>query len=315
MLRLGMRIFAFDPAEYRDQYATQGWVHVRGGVDPEFLAHLQQFARTEFASHQVEGRGIGGTKSQAVFQFPAEVDFPGELFDVIAAVAGCDRAGMTLSERHIKAYDPDAPADPRPHKDRLSSLVSVGLSIDIPEGSHLELYPHDDVWVNPLNVSGSLLGSLPPERQPEVTLARATPVRIEDRAGDVMMFPGSAVWHLRRNAANAKNLYLKFNDFGSDPLGEDPRSDELRDATLAALERGIAGRTAVPSRRFDVIRRLTTRVPDVKVIEADVWGGPPVPLTEDEAALIESIDGGRPVDALDETVVKRLAYAGVLDLV
>ena len=311
-----MRIFSFDPADYRDQYATQGWVHVRGGVDPDFLAYLQNFARTEFASHEVEGRGIGGSKSQAVFEFPSEVDFPGELFDVIAGVAGCNREGMTLSERHIKAYDSDAPADPRPHKDRLSSLVSVGLSIDIPEGSYLELYPKDDVWVNPLNVSGQLLSALPEDKQPEVTLANATPTRIEDSAGDVMMFPGSAVWHLRRNAANAKNLYLKFNDFGSDPLGEDPSSDELRNATLAALESDDVGSLrAIPSRRFDVIRRLTTRVPEVKVLEADVWGAPPVPLTEDEAALIEGLNGGKPVSELDAEKVKRLAYSGVLDLV
>ena len=310
-----MRIFSFDPAEYREQYATQGWVHVRGGVDPDFLAHLQNFARSEFDSHQVEGRGIGGTKSQAVFEFPEEVDFPGELFDVIAGVAGCRREGMTLSERHIKSYDADAPANPRPHKDRLSSLVSVGLSIDIPEGSCLELYPNDDVWVNPLNVSGNLLGALPADRQPEVTLANATPVRINDTAGDVMMFPGSAVWHLRRNAANAKNLYLKFNDFGSDPLGEDPATDQLRDATQRALQGDISSLTAVPSRKFDVIRRLTTRVPEVKVLEADVWDGPPVPLSEEEAAIVESLDSGRAVADLDEAIVKRLASAGVVDLI
>jgi hypothetical protein len=311
-----MRIFSFDPAEYRDQYATQGWVHVRGGVDPDFLAYLQDFARSKFDAQKVEGRGIGGTKSQAIFEFPSEVDFPGELFDVIAGVAGCRRGGMTLSERHIKAYDSDAPADPRPHKDRLSSLVSVGLSIDIPQDSYLELYPKDDVWVNPLNVSGNLLSALPDDRQPEVTLAGREPVRIDDSAGDVMMFPGSAVWHLRRNAANAKNLYLKFNDFGSDPLGEDPATDELRSKTLAALENGgISSLTAVPSRKFDVIRRLTTRVPEVKVLEADVWDSPPVPLSEEEAAVVEGLNGGKAVSELDEGIVRRLAQAGVLDLV
>src|SRR4028119_1850320 len=108
-----MRILGFDPADYRDQYATQGWVHVRGGVDPDFLAYLQNFARSEFDAPQTAGRGIGGSKSQAVFEFPPEVDFPGELFDVIAGVAGCNREGMTLSERHIKACDSDAPGGPR----------------------------------------------------------------------------------------------------------------------------------------------------------------------------------------------------------
>lgn len=311
-----MRIFSFDAAQYRDHYATHGWIHVRGGVDPDFYDYVQDFARARFESQQVEGRGIGGSKSQAVFEFGPDVDFPGELFDVVAGVAGCGREGMTLSERHIKFYDADAPADPRPHKDRLSSLVSVGLSIDIPQGSCLELYPRDDVWVNPLNVSSNLLGALPAERQPEVTLAGKQPVRIEDTAGDVVMFPGSAVWHRRRNAANAKNLYLKFNDFGFDPLGEDPSTDGLRARTLAALANGGLGSlTAVPARKLDVIRRLTTRVHAVKVLEADVGNSPPVALSEREATMVESLNGGRPVAELDESSVRRLATAGVIDLI
>ena len=311
-----MRIFNFDAAQYRDQYAAQGWIHVRGGVDPDFHAYLRDFVRTRFDAQHVEGPGIGGSKSQAIFEFSEEVDFPGELFDAIAAVSGCGRAGLTLSERHIKAYDPDASPDPRPHKDRLSSLVSVGLSIDIPAGSCIELYPDDDVWVNPHNVAGNLLSALPDDRQPEVTLAGRQPVRIEDRDGDVVMFPGSAVWHLRRNAANAKNLYLKFNDFGSDPLGEDPMTEPLRSATLAALDNGGVGSlTAVPARRFDVIRRLTTRVADVKILEADVWGSPPVTLSEREAEMLEGLTGGRAVAELEESSVRRLARSGVIDLV
>ena len=235
---------------------------------------------------------------------------------MVADVAGCRRERLTLSERHIKAYDADAPADPRPHKDRLSSLVSVGLSIDIPQGSCIELYPRDDVWVNPHNVAGHLLSALPDERQPEVTLAGKQPVRIADTAGDVVMFPGSAVWHLRRNSANAKNLYLKFNDFGSDPLGEDPTTDQMRARTLAALENGGVGSlTAVLARRFDVIRRLTTRVAEVKVLEADVWGSPPVSLSEQEAEMLEGLADGRAVAELDESSVRRLARSGVIDLI
>ena len=311
-----MRIFSFDAAQYRDQYAAQGWIHVRGGIDPGFHAYLRDFARTRFDSTHVEGLGIGGSKSQSIFEFSAEVDFPGELFDVVADIAGCRRERLTLSERHIKAYDADAPADPRPHKDRLSSLVSVGLSIDIPQGSCIELYPRDDVWVNPHNVAGHLLSALPDERQPEVTLAGKQPVRIADTAGDVVMFPGSAVWHLRRNSANAKNLYLKFNDFGSDPLGEDPTTDQMRARTLAALENGGVGSlTAVLARRFDVIRRLTTRVAEVKVLEADVWGSPPVSLSEQEAEMLEGLGGGCAVAELDESSVRRLARRGVIDLI
>ena len=39
------------------------------------------------------------------------------------------------------------------------------------------------------------------------------------------MFYGSEIWHLRRRSAGSVNLYLKFNDFDYDPLGEDPNDD------------------------------------------------------------------------------------------
>ena len=53
---------------------------------------------------------------------------------------------------------------------------------------------------------------------------------------------------------------------------------------IAALDNGgVASLTAVPARRFDVIRRLTTRVAEVKYLEADVWGSAPVALSEQEA--------------------------------
>ena len=312
-----MRIFGFDPADHRDQWEQHGWVHVRGGVHPDFLAYLQEFAKGRFDEHHVaKQRGIGGTKEQAVFAFPEEVDFPGELFDVVASLCGLNRETMTLSERHIKAYDADAPADPPAHKDRLSSQVSVGLSIDIPEGSHLVLYPHEHREKNPFNVSAALRDSLTEDQLPENLLVSAQEVIIEDRPGDVMLFHGSSMWHKRRNAANATNLYLKFNDFGCDPLGEDPSTEERREATLAALAGGdLNGRTVVPSRRLDTITRQVTRDEQVRVVQADVWGEKPVTLTEEQAALVEGLDGGRPAAELDADSVRLLAERGVVDLV
>lgn len=55
----------------------------------------------------------------------------------------------------------------------------------------------------------------------------------------MIAFRGSAIWHCRRRAAGAINIYLKMNDFNSDPLGEDPVTDARRSATLAALEGGV----------------------------------------------------------------------------
>ncbi len=316
-----MKIFSFDPADYADAYARTGFVHVPGGIDPEFLAYLRDFCARRFDEQHVEGRAIGGTKEQALFEFPAEADFPGELFDSIAAVAGLDRDGMTLSERHIKAYDPDAPPNPVAHKDRFASQVSVGLSIDIPEDSYLVLYPHTDVSVNPYNVSPQLLASLEPHERPEVVLENAPEIRIEDQPGDVVMFRGSAMWHLRRFASNVTNLYLKMNDFNSDPLGEDPQTEPRAQRTLELL---ASSNGSLPSlkpmlaRRLDVMARQTSR-DGQEVLQAHVWEEMPVVLSQAEWDLLHSIDGTRTVGDLGggavEGAIRRLAQRGVIELV
>jgi hypothetical protein len=322
-----MRIFNFDPADYRDLYSEQGWVHIRNGVSPEFLELLRDFALRRFVEHKVEGKAIGGTKEQALYEFPADVEFPGELFDVIAEVGSLKRPTMTLSERHIKAYDDDAPADPSAHKDRVSSQVSVGLSIEIPEESQLVLYPFDDVGVNPFNVSPALRESLEPQQQPDVVLQGAREVVIDDTAGDVVMFPGSAVWHLRRNSARAVNLYLKFNDFNSDPLGEDPITPSRRAETLEALgedDESVVGLVPVLGRRLDTVTRQYTRNAWQEVVQANVWNERPVMLSEQEFRLVQSVDGNRAAAELlgaagvnggGTASIRRLAERGVIDLV
>ena len=316
-----MRIFNFDPADYADQYARTGWVHIPGGIDPEFLAYLQEFTAKRFAEKHVEGKAIGGAKEQALFEFPAETDFPGELFDSIAAVAGLNREGMTLSERHIKAYDADAPEYPVAHKDRFASQVSVGLSIDIPEDSYLVLYPHTDVSVNPYNVSPQLLASLEPHERPEVVLADAPEIRIDDKPGDVVMFPGSAVWHLRRFAANATNLYLKMNDFNSDPLGEDPSTDPRAQRTLelvGSANGNLPGLRPLLARRLDVVARQRSR-DGQEVLHAHLWDQLPVVLSQEEWDVLHAIDGRKSVAELGTNgttdAVRRLAQRGVIELV
>ena len=316
-----MKIFNFDPADYADRYAETGWVHIPGGIDPEFLAYLQEFTAKRFAEKHVQGKAIGGAKEQALFEFPAETDFPGELFDSIAAVAGLNREGMTLSERHIKAYDSDAPEYPVAHKDRFASQVSVGLSIDIPEDSYLVLYPHTDVSVNPYNVSPQLLASLEPDQRPEVVLADAPEIRIDDQPGDVVMFPGSAVWHLRRFAANATNLYLKMNDFNSDPLGEDPSTEPRMQRTqelVASANGSLPELRPVLARRLDVVARQTSR-DGQEVLHAHLWDELPVVLSQVEWDVVHAIDGRKSVSELGvagaDEAIRRLAQRGVIELV
>jgi hypothetical protein len=321
-----MRIFDFDLAEQRAVFERQGWVHVPGGIHPGFLAVLKDFVEQR-GTHQVEGVGIGGRKEQALFEFPPETDFPGELFDTIASVCGLKRATMTLSERHLKVYDDDAPPDVPAHKDRFASGISVGLSIDIPEGSRLLLYPDHDRGVNPYNVSGALRRHLEPDQLPEVALRDAEPVEIADRGGDVVMFPGSDMWHVRRNQAGARNLYLKFNDFDCDPLGEDPTTPPRRERTLQAVELPddeLGGYVPVGGRQLDCLTRQYCRAGGPEVVWASVWDENPVQLSQVEIEIVRAAgDGvslaemaGELTDGRGELfdAVRRLGRRGVLDL-
>jgi hypothetical protein len=258
------------------------------------------------STSRLDAFAIRGKKEQALYTFPDSVDFPGELFDVVAAVCGLNRATMTLSERHIQAYEANAKPEPQAHKDRFPSQVSVGFSVDIPSESRLVLYPYDDRTVNPFNGAASLVRNLQPDRLPGVVLRGAREVEIADRPGDIVMFPGSSTWHLRRRSAGAVNLYVKLNDFDCDPLGEDPATARRRERTLAYLENGgralaatgresanggqgsLIEKTVKLSRRFDTIERRMTRGSWEEVLEASLYGEPPFGITEVQRELLQA---------------------------
>ena len=323
-----MKMFDFDPADHADHFAEHGWVHIQNGQSSRFHAILEDYVQTQFGAHRVKGATIGGQKQQALYEFPEDVDFPGELFDAVAQVCGLERETMTLSERHIKAYDDDVPAEPPPHKDRFASQVSIGLSIAIPAGSYLVLYPWTDRGRTPFNVSTHMRSALPPEERPENIVKGAQRVEIHDSGGDVTMFLGSAIWHVRHNAAGARNLYLKLNDFDSDPLGEDPSTDLRRERTakLLTADGGELGSARpVLARRFESVTEQYSRLWDHTVL-AEVWDQPPVPLADTDVRILRSLDGADlrglrdqvAQEGLDSATVtasvKRLAERGVIDL-
>ena len=324
-----MNVFDFSWRDYHDAYARDGWVHIRGGASPETLTIAREAAAKVAAEQPLHGTGIKGAKEQFLFEFANSVDYGRELFDPLAALTGLDRAAMTLSERHIKMYDADADPRPNAHKDRLSSAIAVGISVEVPAGSHLVLYPLDDRFVNPF-LSTGLRDSLEPDHLPEHVLHHAAEVEVHDAPGDVVVFPGSSMWHLRRNAAGTVNIYLKFNDFDSDPLGEDPSTHERRAATLATLQANPGAiATAIPtiSRRFDSVDRSYGRDRWVESLAAIVWGQPPVPISDAEFALLQSLRGDEPVSSVVHSpehgldagtaarAIERLSARGVLDLV
>jgi hypothetical protein len=320
-------LFNFDWRDYRQAYLDQGLVHIPSGATDEVCAAVLESLRSHTDSQTGAGTEIIGAKAQFLFDLPSGIY--DDLFDVVAGLGGLKRESMTLSERHIKVYEVDADPNPYPHKDRLASQVALGISVTVPQGSHIVFYPDDHREVNPF-FSAGLRERLAPDELPEVLLRGCREVVIHDRPGDVLAFRGSSIWHLRRQAAGTVNLYLKFNDFDCDPLGEDPETDARSAWTTAVLtgdEAPLLASMPRLSRRFDSLVRERSRVGWEERSSASVWGSPPVPLAAGEEALLELLDGNASVAVVaagaghglsaDTAVsaLRRLASRGVVDLI
>lgn len=269
-------------------------MHVPHGVEPRFLDHLRGIGVEAAAQQRMSHAGHRGEKDQYLYDPPFAADVVRQLFEMVASLCGLDARKLTLSERHINCYELDADPSPTPHKDRLASQITVGVSIDIPAYSCLALYPFDDRSVNHYMLSSDLRASLDPDELPEVILDPARAVEIHDRPGDVMVFAGSSMWHLRKNAAGAVNLYLKCNDFECDPLAEDLATVDRRASTSSVLQAGDPRRLgdAIPalSRSFEWIGELTGR-DDERRWYLKLWGEQLIPISAPDRAVIRSIDG------------------------
>jgi hypothetical protein len=321
-----MKIFDFDPTELRETYRGQGWVHIPGGATPEFVDYVRTFVSDHGPGGALSGKGLAGAKDQLLLDFPPRADYTTEVFDCMAALCELERSTMTLSERHVKVYDAEAAPNPRPHKDRYASQVSVGISIDVAPDSRLLLYPYDALDVNPMLRPG-LIHTLPPDQQPEVALRDTRPVEIADAPGDVQVFAGSAVWHARRNSAGTVLVYFKLNDFGCDPLAEDPRTPDVREHTIAVLEDADEFLASVPwfSRRFESVTREYSRADWGESLLLNVWDQPARRISEEDVTLLHAVDGIASVEDLiaraggDADVIaaayRRLAELGAIDLV
>ena len=131
------------------------------------------------------------------------------------------------------------------------------------------------------------------------------------------------MWHLRRNSPHTVNVYLKFNEFGADPLGEDPATPLRRKATLDLVEQAadevLLSAYPVVSRRFDSMSLEYRREGWLARRFAKVWGQNPFPISEAEEKLLRSLDGKQDVaqllsDGHDMGAVRRLSKRGAVDL-
>jgi hypothetical protein len=320
-------MFAFDPHTYNRAFASTGYAYIPGGLTPAFLTLLAQQVEDYLQGELLKNFAIGD-KQQALYQFPPGQDYHGQLLDMVGTVCGLDPRQLVLSERHIKAYDAGAAPFPLPHKDRFASEVSVGFSVRVPPGSTLVLYPDDEREVNQFNSSTEYRASLGPERVPEKALQHARRVVIADTPGDVIVFRGHSIWHLRERPANTVMLYLKLNAFHADPLGEDARTPQLRRYTemlLQAPDGELEDAIPIVGRRVDSIQQRFTR--DWREVRGVVlYGEKHFTIDEAELQALRMMDGRRCVRDILKAVAKqggaslgcnqirRLAARGVIDL-
>lgn len=212
-------IFTYDPARMHPQLAEQGYAHLRGVLSEDFVETLRAFYRDSVATAGREARDwkITGKKRQFVFDFPS-AEMAEEFRRGLAGLTGIDPARFTISERHLKIYDDAAAPWPRPHKDRAASQFSIGLPVHVPEGSSVCIFPGLDRSPNP----GERAIFMDPQECPDPEALYASPeaVLLNEQPGDIVIFLGSALWHERVRPAGTAVLYVKINDLGEDPLGE-----------------------------------------------------------------------------------------------
>jgi hypothetical protein len=322
------KMFNFDPSKYADHFAREGYVHIKAGVTETYYEKVVKQVEENMRTKLMKEYAIGD-KQQAMYEFPAGGNYPDEVCNAVAAVVGKDAKTMVLSERHIKAYDANAVAEPLAHKDRFASEFSVGMSVHVKEGSTLVLYPYDEREINHFNTSQQLRTSLSPDRYPEAALKRARRVEIKDAARDVIIFRGHSMWHLRANPALTTMLYLKMNSFHCDPLGEDRLSEGFRKATLATVElpdEKLEQAVIKIGRRVDHFHKFYNRdwheLPGVILFNEKHFT-----LDNDEWKMIQAIDGVRTVSAVLHAAgestpraeklskIRRIARRGVVDLI
>lgn len=320
------KMFNFDTENYADAFAEHGYVHIPNGLREEFHAQLVKYVEDSFSKKHLKDFARGD-KQQAMYEF-LEPEHYDELREAVATVCRLEVGDLTLSERHIKEYEPGADPYPLAHKDRFGSEIAVGFSIRVPEGSTLVIYPEHDLSVNPFNSTAELRSSFSPHTLPDAELKNAPRVEIQDRPRDVQIFRGNAMWHLREHGAGTTVLYLKLNTYNCDTLGEDLHSFDVRQRTLSIVDSSPfewAATIPVIGRRVDYIHRRYNRDWN-ELFGVVIYGQPHATITEAEFAALRSMDGQRTVAEISSQIeasgeggdireaIRQLAQRGIVDL-
>ena len=211
--------FKYDLTPFKAELHTKGYVHLKDVLSDAFVAELKEFnekamslAADENKSAQVEGK-----KRHFVFGFSSD-ETAREFRKGIACLTSMDEGKITISERHLKVYDAKANPWPSPHKDRCASQISIGLPIALSKGSTVAVFPTLDLSENP-NDKAMFISESDNINSQQAYIANEA-VLLNETVGDLILFNGSSIFHERVNAAGTSVLYIKINDKGDDPLGE-----------------------------------------------------------------------------------------------
>lgn len=212
-------IFKYDPASMRESLATNGYAHLRDVLSDEFVAYMKRFYEESTADAEAEARDwhVAGKKRQFVFDFPSE-EAAEEFRRGMARLTGMEEDLFTISERHLKVYDAHAEPFPAPHKDRSASQYSIGLPVHVPSGSTVCVFPDLDAGEN--QEDHAVFMTDDGDEIARIYESDAA-LMLNEKPGDLVVFLGSARWHERVRGAGTAVLYIKVNDIGVDPLGED----------------------------------------------------------------------------------------------
>lgn len=217
---------------YRKQFERDGYILLKDVLSPEFMAYLKAFhgkSRDGGVAEYGQWR-IGGKKQQFLFDFPTE-DIARRFRAGIAELTGMDEKQIAVSERHLKQYDADAPDYPAPHKDRGASKISIGLPIDLGPETSVCVFPDLDRSPNMAERAVFMTA----QDHPGLPSIYNSPdaLLLHEELGDMIVFLGSTIYHERIRPRGTAVLYIKVNDEGFDPLGENIYVEKAKPRVLA----------------------------------------------------------------------------------
>lgn len=211
--------FKRDLGIYREQLDRDGYVLLKDVLSASFMADLKRYLERS-RNGQVAEYGqwrIGGKKQQFLYDFP-DADMAQRFRDEIAALTGLKADTFTISERHLKQYDNDAPDYPAPHKDRGASKFSIGLPVYLGPDTSVCVFPSLDRSPNEGERAVFMTEQDHPGLKDIYESSDALP--LHEELGDMIVFLGSAIYHERIRPRGTSVIYIKVNDQGFDPLGE-----------------------------------------------------------------------------------------------